>query len=460
MISILYNKIYETLRASPSFLRKILYLLPLWYRLGGNDFISTYNFLCETEGWSKEKLIQYQKKKLSKLLDHAVKHVKFYSHISLSSDNPFKNLEKFPIIEKETIQDNFKFFMADNIPRKHTYYITTGGTSGNPFGFYLDNSMYGKEWAYVMIGWKRVGFTPGDKVVSFRGVEFNNSDKGIFWQDNPMYNMLEMSPFHMSEENLPKYIAKIKKFKPKYLHGYPSAISLLAEFVKDRVADFPSIKAILAVSENVYPADRELIQSTFHTRVFSFYGMSEKVINAPECEYDTRYHCFPEYGITELVDNSGNPVEPGDQGELVGTSFLNYCMPFIRYRTADIACLSHQNCKCTRNHLLIDELVGRGSKEFLVGKSGTKIPFNALYIAIHSDVFSNIRRFQFHQKKPGELMIKIIPKKEFSEVDKKNFIKSIYQRVGDDLDIEITEVDKIELTQRGKYKLLIQEHSS
>lgn len=437
-----------------------MYLIPVEYRLGGKNFINTYNFLQITDKWEKDKLINYQKKELNKLLEHAVKHVKFYSGISLTSDDSFKNLEKFPIITKETIRDNMKAFMADNIPQKDIYYVTTGGTTGNPVGFYLDNSIYGKEWAFVMMGWKRVGLHPGDKVVSFRGVEFKNAKKGIFWQENPIYNMLEMSPFHMNEDNLPRYIEKIKKYKPKYIHGYPSAISILAEFVNERMNDFPSIKAVLAISENVYPMQRELIQNTLKTRLFSFYGMSEKVIMAPECENDTRYHSFPEYGLTEIVNNSGSPVEEGERGELIGTSLLNYCMPFIRYRTGDTAILGKQECKCGRNHLILEDLIGRGSKDIIIGKSGTKIPFNAMFIAIHSNVFSNILRFQFHQKKPGEIIIRVVPKANFSALDKKRFLDAIYLRVGEDLEVEFEEVNDIELTERGKSRLFIQDIKS
>jgi phenylacetate-CoA ligase len=188
--------------------------------------------------------------------------------------------------------------------------------------------------------------------------------------------------------------------------------------------------------------------------------MSEKVILAPECEYDTRYHCFPEYGITEIIDiNNGDQVCMGERGELVGTSLLNYCMPFIRYRTGDTAVLSQQECKCGRHHLMIEQLIGRGSDEIIIGKSGTRIPFNAIYIAIHSDVFSDIFRFQFQQKIPGEVIIKIVPKSTFSQKDKNRFLKSIYERVGDDLKVEIEEVEDIELTQRGKSRLFIQEIS-
>ncbi len=455
--NILYNRVYNTLRASPDFLRKFLYLIPIEYRLGGKDFIKTYRFLKESERWSGEKLKKYQNAQLQNLLKHTVKHVPFYHNIKLKYKDPIKNLQEFPIIEKEMIQDKKKKFKADNISEKDTYYVSTGGTSGNPLEFYLDNTTYGKEWAFVMTAWRRVGFKPGDKVVSFRGVEFKKADKNIYWQDNPIYNMLEMSTFHMSEETLPKYVKKIKKFKPKYFHGYPSAITILAKYIEREVKDFPPISAVFAISENIYSGQRELIERVFNTRLFSFYGMSEKVIMAPECELDTRYHAFPEYGITEIVDKNGNPVGIGERGELVGTGFLNYYMPFVRYRTGDSAILSEQRCKCNRNHLILEKLIGRWNQEMIVGKNGALISMAALNL--HSDAFEKVHRFQLHQKKPGEVILKVVPKINFSHKDRENILRAFYKKIGDDIQLSLKEVDKIELTQRGKSKLLIQDLS-
>lgn len=449
-----YNKVYDTFRATPTILRKFLYLIPIEYRLGGKDFICTYNFLKGTEKWNKKKLIAYQRKQLQSLLKHAVKHVPFYSDISLTSSDPFENLHKFPIIDKETIQKNMKAFMADNIPRRNTYHVTTGGTSGNSLSFYLDNSSFGKEWAFKTTGWRRVEFKPGDKVVSFRGIEFRNADKGVYWQDNPIYNMFEMSPFHMSDENLPRYIEKIKKFNPKYLHGYPSAISILAKYVERNVKEFPQIRAVLAISENIYPGQRELIENAFNTRLFSFYGMSERVIMAPECEYDIRYHAYPEYGITEVFNGKDDHVAEAERGELVGTGFLNYCMPFIRYRTGDYAVLSEENCKCGRNHIILENLTGRWWQEMIVGRDEALISNAALNF--HSDVFKNVHQYQLVQKRKGKLILKIVPKKGFNDLDEKRIKDAFYKKIGDRLDINIDLVDKISLTKRGKSKFLIQ----
>jgi len=455
VIKIIYNKIYNTFRESPSFLKKFLYLIPIEYRLGGKNFIYTYNLLKESENWNTEKLRKYQKKQLQHLLTHAIKHVPFYSDIKITSSDPLKSLEKFPIIGKETIKNNISKFQANNISEKKIYNVSTGGTSGKPLEFYLDNSTYGKEWAFVMTAWRRVGFKPGDKVVSFRGVEFRKADKGVFWQDNPIYNIFEMSPFHMSEENLSKYVYKIEKLKPKYLYGYPSAISILANYIVEKEVKFPPISAVLAISENIYPGQRQLIEQAFKTRFFSFYGMSEKVIMAPECEYDTRYHAFPEYGITEIVDKDDNPVIEGERGELVGTGFLNFYMPFIRYRTEDYAILSkQQHCKCGRNHLLLANLIGRWHQEMIIGNNGALISLSALNL--HSDNLKNVFQYQFVQKRAGELIINIVPIKNFNHADENRIKDVFYQKVGNELYITINLVDKIPLTDRGKFKLLIQ----
>lgn len=451
----LYNRVYNALRASPDFMRKILYLIPLEYRLGGKHFINTYNFLKKTEHWTQQQLQAYQSSQLQRVLSHAVHHTKFYSNITLSSEDPYQNLQQFPLIDKNTIQANFNEFLADDIPKKDMYYVTTGGTSGNTLGFYLDNSTYGTDWAFIMTGWRRVGFTPGDRVMSFRGVECKNAKKRKYWQDNPVYNMLEMSTFHMSEENLPRYVEKIKQFKPKYIHGYPSAINLLATYLLKKEVSLPPIKAVLAISENIYAGQRELIEQAFKTRLFSFYGMSEKTIMAHECEYDTRYHAFLEYGVTEILHKDGTPVAEGEQGELVGTSFMNNCIPFIRYRTGDYATLSTQTCQCGRHQILFEKLRGRWYQEMILGKSGALISLAALNL--HSDAFRNVHRFQLHQQQQGKITLKVMPKSSFREEDKEKIMAAFHKKIGDDLDVTVKEVKDIPLTERGKSKLLLQE---
>lgn len=434
-------------------MKNLLYLVPIEFRLGGKNFSKTYKFLKESDKWDSEALLTYQAKNLTSILKYCKKHVPFYSNMSLKLDQSRSDLYQFPIINKELLQNNLSQFMSPIIQKKDTYQVSTGGTSGKSLSFNLDNSTYGNEWAFVMTGWRRVGYMPGDKLISFRGVNFNRANKGIYWQKNPIYNTIEMSPFHLSEDNLPKYVEAIKKIKPKYIHGYPSAITILAKYVEQNVKNFPKIDAVLGVSENIYSGQRELIEHAFKTRFFSFYGQSEKVIMAHECEWDRRYHAFPEYGITELLDKNGEPVGEGERGELVGTGFLNYCIPFIRYSTGDYAVLSDQKCKCGRKHLILEDLVGRWAQEVIIGKDGAPISLTALNF--HSDIFNNIYSYQFVQKKEGELVLKIIPKSAITDTEYNEIKSAFFLKVGSNIDLSIQIVNKISLTTRGKHKLLV-----
>jgi len=446
-----YDKIYETYRKTPDIFRIPINLIPLSYRLGGKTFINTLELLNSKEK-SEEYSGRYQKNKLCYLLKLAVKNVPYYKNIKLSGE-PYKDLKKFPIVDKELIRNNFNLFINQNIKLKKSYYVTTGGTTSSPFGFYLDNSTYGAEWAFVVNAWKRVGFKLGDKIASFRGIEFNHANKTKLWQTNPIYNMLEFSPFHMSNNNIRLYIEKLNKYKPKFIHGYPSAISILAKYIDNHNVKLNNIEAILAISENIYPGQREYLENIFNTRLFSFYGMSEKVVMAPECEYDTRYHCHPFYGHTEVIDKNNN-VNEGEFGEVVGTGFLNESMPFIRYRTGDYAKISNEKCICGRNHLLLENLKGRWKQEMIYGQNGS--PISITSINFHSNIFKNVNKIQIIQNSMGVIDLLLEKNSQYNVNDEKNIYNAFSRKFSDILQVNILYTENINLTKRGKGKLLIQ----
>jgi phenylacetate-CoA ligase len=442
-------------RHVPGFLNAGIRLIPIHYRLGGKYFSDTYQFLLKSDFWTPEQNIHYQNEKLNGLLHHLQKNIPFYKKRLVINEDPFKTLMDLPVVSKEIMQKNPTQFLSDDFSKLNTYLITTSGTSGNQLKFYLDDSTYGTEWAFVVAAWSRAGYTPGDRLISFRGLEFKNSKKGIYWQDNPIYNTLEMSPFHLSPETLPAYVSMIKKVKPKFIHGYPSAISFLAGYLEDAGVSISGIKAVFAISENIYPDQREIIERVFHARTFSFYGMSERVIMAPECEKDICYHAFPQYGVTEILDKNDDPVGEGEFGELVGTGFMNRCMPFVRYRTGDFASYSEKPCRCGRHHLVIKDLKGRWEGDILIGKNGARIMVAA--INFHWPVFENIIKYQFYQNTDGEAILRIVLKQGISVLDEKSLFNEVDSKFGDNLDITIEYVDEIQLSPRGKYKMIIRE---
>lgn len=440
----------------PSPLLGILHLVPIKYRLGGRRFAETLNFLEESERWDHRKLQSYKAYALNKVLSFAVKNVPFYEGIELQG-NPFEDIKKFPVISKDDIIENSSRLVRKNIEGRNVHLDTTGGTSGKQMRFYVDDSIYATEWAFMITLWKRAGYRLGDRVVSIRGGSIRFGSR--LWREQPIYDALEMSPFYMNASTLPLYVTRIKEWMPRFVHGYPSALTIMAKYILDaKVRDMPWIAAALLCSENVYPFQRDLIERAFHAKTFSWYGQSEKVVLAGGCEFSQKYHIFPQYGFTELLGKDGSILEEcGEEGEIVGTGFFNTAMPLIRYRTQDYATLSEeQTCRCGREYMLMENVKGWSSEreEVVIGKRGSLISLTA--INIHSEEFNKIYNFQYYQERPGEVVLRIRPNLHFTKEDEGRIVGTFKKRIGDELDIVIDRVQEIEHSPTGKARLLVQ----
>ena len=437
----------------PSNLLRPLNIIPPEYRFGGKKYVETLNFILESEKWDILKLRKYQAHALKQILSFAVKNVPFYENIKLKED-AFKDIQKFPLLTKIDVINNFAKLVSKNIKFKDAFVDTTGGSSGKQLRFYSSNSLYAIEWAFLVALWKRVGYEPGDRIISFKGGSIRFGNK--FWRYDPIYNALALSPFHMNSQTLQQYIEKIQVWKPKFIFGYPSAITIISKYILENQISLPQVKAALLCSEKLYPYQRELIEKAFRARVFSWYGQSEKVILAGECEVSQKYHVFPQYGFTEFFGEDASIVEESlEDVELVGTSFFNFSMPMIRYRMDDYVTLSDvKKCKCGRSYILIDCVKGRWLQEMVLGKHGSLISLTALNI--HSEELKKVYVLQYYQDTPGFLILRIRHNGSFSYENQKRVIAAFEAKVGHELDIIIDTLTEIEVTQRGKTNLLVQ----
>jgi len=259
----------------------------------------------------------------------------------------------------------------------------------------------------------------------------------------------------MSDENLPLYIEALRKFKPDFFHVYASSVYILADYMKrHNIEPFPSLKCILAGSENVYAHQRQFIEEVFKCRMFSHYGQTEEVCLAGECEKSSDYHIFWQYGYTEIRNVHGLPVsEEGEEGEIIATGFDNFAMPLIRYKTMDIAENTLRKCSCGRNYKLVSRVKGR-IQEVLVTPSGRYISMTVIN-SIHEDVFNNVRQFQLYQDDPSCCTFYIVIKKDYSEATEKAIYRALKEKL-DDLEVRIKYVEEIPKTPAGKQRVIIQ----
>lgn len=439
-------------------------LRPFYYRLParvcyGPMFAPTRELLKKSQHWSADRLNEFQLTKLRAMLVHAAKNVPYYRRLfRVMGFDPqqvraLSDLQNIPLLDKETIRENLKELIAENIRPRDMLYFTTGGTMGVPLGFYNMRHAGGRERAFMFAQWARVGFQYSERRAMLRGTSVKSSRH---WQYEASERAFVFSNFHMTADNVAEYARVMKEKRLLYLHSYPSAIIDFARHLQNQGIEPPPFKVIFASSETLYPGQREFVESVFGARLFSWYGQSEDVILAGECEANIEYHIFPEYGVAEMIREDGKVAErEGEAGELVGTSLDNFAMPLIRYRTDDWAQVGAARCLCGKPYRLIKETRGRWHQEMLIGRMDNLISVTALNV--HTNVFDRVQQIQFYQCERGKVELRIKRRRDYCERDSLNILDALNEKMGDTVEISLSFVDEIPLSPRGKARLVIQE---
>lgn len=431
--------------------------LPL--RLQGvRVYRQTRKLLKESQYWDEDRLIEYQMAKLRGMLQHCAANVPYYRglfHQVGFDPNRVRHvgdLACLPTLDKDTVRSNSTDLLAENVAESKRTYYTTGGTMGKPLGLYGLRGAAWRERAFMETQWARVGFKCSKLRAVLKGDIIGNKSH---WMYNVRENAIAFSNFHMTPEVVADYAAVMKRFRIQFLHTYPSAALDFARLLKDANISPPRFKVLLLGSENLYPGQRRALEDFYGCRVYTWYGHSENLVLAGECEVSNCGHVFPEYGVVEIIKEDGLPAtEEGETGELVGTTLNNPMMPLLRYRTGDWAVIGPKTCACGRNYRLLSETRGRWLQEMLIGKWNNRISITALNM--HSSIFDNVAQFQFHQREIGKAELRLVRKPSYSPHDSEVICRGFREKMGDTIDLELNFVDEIPVTGRGKFRFIVQ----
>ncbi|NLW50974.1 MAG: phenylacetate--CoA ligase family protein [Candidatus Brocadiaceae bacterium] len=453
------NRLKALYLRSPGGLQRAYAAVPYAWRLGA-PYRRTRRLLEASERWSAGQLRALQDERVRELVAFAHEHVPYYRRtmdrlgLSPADFAGVDDLPKLPLLAKDDVRRHADDLRARCVPPRRTHFATTAGSTGEPLGLHFHNDCYGTEWAFMLDQWRRVGFRPGDRKATFRGRHFEvRPDR--FHRDNPVYHERCFSIYHLTREALPHYLAAFRAFRPRFVHGYPSAVARFAQLVREAGADLPPLQAVLCGSEQIFPHQRELIGEVLGCRVYSWYGQTEKVILAGECEHGARYHCYPQYGVTEIVRPDGAPCAPGEVGELVGTGFMNRAMPLIRYRMGDRAAWGEGDCACGRQYPMIDKLAGR-EQDHVVTQSGRLIPITGMLFGAHMDEYTQMEKVQLEQREPGAAILRVVQAAGATAEELEQIRRGFEAICDGECRFTIERVAEIPPTEGGKYRYMIQ----
>jgi len=156
------------------------------------------------------------------------------------------------------------------------------------------------------------------------------------------------------------------------------------------------------------PAVRDRIEQAFGAQCYDHTGMTELGATGFTCQEKSGVHLIESEFVFEVIDPATcEPVENGEQGELVATNLGRAGSPLIRYRTGDLVELDPSPCHCGRTFArLKGGILGRADDMIIV--RGMNIFPSAIEGVLRE--FSQINEFRievFSKREMAELRILI-----------------------------------------------------
>jgi len=202
-------------------------------------------------------------------------------------------------------------------------------------------------------------------------------------------------------------IAWLRREKPDYLTTYSETLEHLS-LASGGQPPAPSVRALLAISEQLTPVMRRHIAEGFAVPLRQNYGLNEVGLVAARCEAG-RYHVHAEHCLVEIVDDRGRACAPGESGRILVTALRNLAMPLIRYDSDDMARSVSGPCPCGRTLPSFGEVEGRYSRIAYL-PAGTLGLVGAVRGALEdmpAELSTNLRRFQMHQFKDNSFELRL-----------------------------------------------------
>ena len=423
-------------------------------RYGGN-FRRILREVLSRDGWGDQQTSEFQLTRLRSFVSDTATKSPFYIRRLREADidpEDIRSPEDFaqiPILDKKDVQRNWEDIHSPDFDRRKLRQLWTSGTTGT--GLRIDMTL--DSWREMWAVWWRYRFRLGLAMDRWCGLVTGHlivpvrQKKPPFWRINVPGKAVLYSNYHISEKNIPHYIRDIARRKLTWLHGYSSALNLLARWMVENDERLPHVCHVTTGGESLLEPQREVIEAAFGLKVFDHYGLGEAVANASQCPAGN-YHVDEDFAYTEFL-----PHESIDGlYRIVGTNLSNPAFPLLRFDTADLVRLDDSGCDCGLPGRIVKDIVGR-DEDYVLTPDGNRFTQPGwLFYGLLS-----IREGQVVQKELDLIEVRLVRGRDFSDDDLRTVERRIRDLMGDKMRYRFRFVDAVERTAAGKIKCLISE---
>ena len=323
-----------------------------------------YNEKLETMPKEETARLQYQELKV--LLDRVYRNSAFYhgkmkeAGVSPDDIKSIEDIRKLPFMKKTDLRDNYpdKLVCVDreDLVRFHV----SSGTTGKPTVVsYTKNDI--EMWAdAVARSLTACGLGKRDVIQVCYGYGLFTGGLGLHYGAEKLGAVV----IPASTGNTERQIELIQDLKTTAVAGTPSYFIHLLDVAKKMGVDIrkdTNLRTAVLGAEPWTEEMRRYIHEISGVTAHNIFGTSE--LSGPmfcDCEEMHGTHIHSDIAYTEIIDpETGEPLPPGEKGELTITVLKKEAFPMIRYRLGDVSSILEGECPCGRTSPRIDRITGR-----------------------------------------------------------------------------------------------------
>ncbi len=307
-----------------------------------------------------------QSRRLIDQVAHLYARVPFYRRrldaagVTPADITSLDDLSKLPFTSKSDMREVFPFGLLAVDRSEVVELHMSSGTTGKPVvDAYTRADL--ELWADVM------GRTLDMGGVSDQDVVQNAYGYGLFTGGFGVHygaERLGAMVLPVSSGNTHRQLDLIRDFGTTVLTCTPSYALYIAEYAAKHGVD-PTTLPLRVGFFGAEPWSLEMraeIERRLGIKAYDIYGLTEVIGPGvgSECVCQDGLHIFEDHFYPEIVDpDTGEPVAPGERGELILTTLTREGTPVLRYRTRDLTYLIDEPCPCGRTSRRIHRLMGR-----------------------------------------------------------------------------------------------------
>ena len=359
--------------------------------------------LSATQWLSAPQLLEYSRRPLSALLNHARQTTPFYRDRLAPLYRPDGSVDwnrwlEIPLITRNDLSVHRQALLARELPALHgtvTHRMTSGST-GEP----ITISVSRKEVAIQSCLHARLH--------QWHGLNSSDTIEGFFPETEISGNATEET------------LRRLKGLGHIYLRTRPRLARSLALALAHKPELKPALKGIFTFGEIVTEDMRRICLKYLGHELIDSYSLAEAGLVAIQCPATKGYHIQSEVCYLEVLSRDGRPAGPGEIGEIIVTPIYSFVMPLIRYATGDLAEMPAAmpgldgRCVCGRGLPLIKRVLGRRNNVLHFADKAPQCP------DLDSEILLNLldaQEWQLAQVGPLAVELRFVAKEKNEKAD-------------------------------------------